>query len=414
MFQKEALKDITAAEFALRVEIKNEASTIDYERLIFTLENKKAQQEQRGLKTSECQALVERLQRTIDELVRRKSENAEGAAAIANTQGRGPAAVAAAAVAAAAAAATSKDTAAAKLSQAVADNERLKEIQESLRVIVREDGTVDWDGAKSTGKEVARFGTELWERLNGKDESEGLPSVSEMFNPVQAKTPDTEEVLRLRGIVAQAQAALEKVLRSRDALRASLRACRKEGLEVKAGDVQSLRRLDTRVSELEKRLRIYSLDLDIERVCVYLQNELESSLEPLDQKVFVAEAALLDKQLSSIISGLALEDDLSSASASASGSGSGAADEEAEDDRQPSSFAELSLVDSDELGLIAAGVSDLKSRLGLDTGPSMDWGSLGVLVTETAAKFRCVRRQASLFPLPSSFLTLLPLTLTTF
>ena len=49
----------------------------------------------------------------------------------------------------------------------------LEKISETLRVIVREDGTVDWDGAKSTGREVAKFGKELWERLNGKEE-EGI------------------------------------------------------------------------------------------------------------------------------------------------------------------------------------------------------------------------------------------------
>lgn len=44
-----------------------------------------------------------------------------------------------------------------------------EELQTSLRVVVREDGSVDWDGALETGKEVAKFGKELWERINGKE-----------------------------------------------------------------------------------------------------------------------------------------------------------------------------------------------------------------------------------------------------
>ena len=44
--------------------------------------------------------------------------------------------------------------------------------------------TVDWDGAIASGKEVARFGAELWERLNGKEEAEGFPSIAEIFGQV--------------------------------------------------------------------------------------------------------------------------------------------------------------------------------------------------------------------------------------
>jgi hypothetical protein len=36
-------------------------------------------------------------------------------------------------------------------------------------LFVREDGTVDWDGAIQSGREVAKFGKELWERINGQD-----------------------------------------------------------------------------------------------------------------------------------------------------------------------------------------------------------------------------------------------------
>lgn len=36
-----------------------------------------------------------------------------------------------------------------------------------LQLFVREDGTVDWDGALASGKEMAKFGGELWDRLNG-------------------------------------------------------------------------------------------------------------------------------------------------------------------------------------------------------------------------------------------------------
>ena len=52
----------------------------------------------------------------------------------------------------------------------------IDDLRKSLPILVREDGTVDWDGAWSSSKEVARFGGELWERLNGK--AEGIPTVA--------------------------------------------------------------------------------------------------------------------------------------------------------------------------------------------------------------------------------------------
>jgi len=41
---------------------------------------------------------------------------------------------------------------------------------------------------------VAKFGTELWERLNGKEE--GQPSLGELFGQVQESVPQSEEIDR--------------------------------------------------------------------------------------------------------------------------------------------------------------------------------------------------------------------------
>ena len=40
----------------------------------------------------------------------------------------------------------------------------LKDIP-SINIVVRDDGTVDWDEALASSREVARFGAELWERI---------------------------------------------------------------------------------------------------------------------------------------------------------------------------------------------------------------------------------------------------------
>jgi hypothetical protein len=90
-------------------------------------------------------------------------------------------------------------------------------------------------------------------------------------------------------------------------LKAKLRQERKDGNSISDEDVQTLKVVDSRVKELEKRLKLFTLDLDIERICVYLQQELESSIEPSDQRVFIAEVGLIEKQLQVLLSGLKLE-----------------------------------------------------------------------------------------------------------
>ena len=42
----------------------------------------------------------------------------------------------------------------------------------------------------------------------------------------------------------------------------------------------------------------------MEKVCEYIQQELDSSSDPADQKIFIAEVALIDKQIMTMASGL--------------------------------------------------------------------------------------------------------------
>lgn len=38
------------------------------------------------------------------------------------------------------------------------EKRRLESLKQNLKLIVREDGTVDWDEARASGREVAKFG----------------------------------------------------------------------------------------------------------------------------------------------------------------------------------------------------------------------------------------------------------------
>lgn len=303
--QKDILRDVTTSEFALQLEVKSSTAiqNIDYEMLISKLDQHLEFLRKR--KNDVDSPLIERIIRTKESLSElklgvRSNIGLDDTVAYAPATAKGQNAM------------VSSLTQQLDLQeQQIVERERLKELKESLKLIVREDGSVDWEGASAAGQEVAKFGTELWERLNGKEETEGFPSFSEILGQVQAKELVTEEITRLSKSVLAAKEAVNEMIKSRDQLKIKLRQEKKDGNSISDEDVQSLKGVDVRVKELEKRLRLFTLDLDIERICVYLQQELESSIEPSDQRVFVAEVGLIEKQLQVLLSGLKLETDSS-------------------------------------------------------------------------------------------------------
>jgi hypothetical protein len=143
----------------------------------------------------------------------------------------------------------------------------VRELTDSLRILVREDGTVDWDGALASGTKAAKFGAELWERLNGKEEAEGFSSLSELFAPVPAKVPSSPEIDRLANLSADAQGDVAAVGRARDVLQGQLRRDRREGRALGKESVRELKRLDLNLKERVKRGRLLQMDLDMEKIC---------------------------------------------------------------------------------------------------------------------------------------------------
>ena len=316
--QKEILRDVTSSEFALQLEVKSgkETSKIDYEMLISKLDQHLEYLNKRSLNTEA---------ELISRVVRTKQSLSDLNLGVRSNLGTDELEISSSDVVAPVlekklVSKTSNEIISSPPSvqisqqqsesqQQIADSEILRELKESLKLIVREDGSVDWEGASAAGQEVAKFGTELWERLNGKEETEGFPSFSEILGQVPAKEMITEDITRLSSIVSLAKEAVNEMINDRDQLKIKLRQERKDGKTISDNDIQSLKLADVRVKEFEKRLRLFNLDLDIERICVYLQQELESSIEPSDQRVFIAEVGLIEKQLQVLLSGLKLETD---------------------------------------------------------------------------------------------------------
>eukprot|EP01041_Mallomonas_annulata_P006310 gene6310-12768_t len=369
---KQILNDLTAAEFALKVEGKSsEKSKIDYEMLLSNINRS-------------IELLNKRQSDFNDDLYQRLVAMRNELTLVADTLSD---------VLSSATSSSNPNSAGIVYSQPEgAGGKGVKENIPTLRVFVREDGTVDWEDAIASGKEVAKYGTELWERLNGKEEKDGLPSVSELLGQAQAKLLETPEALRLKAEMDTARLLLDNAVKQRNDARAELRKNRREGLDIDSNELNILRRKDSLVKELEKRLRLCTLNLDMERICVYVEQELQSSVAPAeDQRLIVAEVSLLDKQLNALLMGLTPVTISVKDSGSSSGSASGslnramviAAAAAAEVDDT------VSLIDEDELSLVSSQVNDLKSRLGLETqGSTVNWGTLGVLVSDTLSKIR--------------------------
>lgn len=349
------LNDLTAAEFALKVEDKKEESKIDYEMIFSNLERSiESVSKRKSAFNDDLPGRLSAIRNEIGLVLDRQRENQTEYA-------------------------TSKPTSPlinvtkfTKLEQV--GSSKIKDIKDtlpSLRVFVREDGTVDWEEALASGKEVAKFGTELWERLNGKEEKEGLPSVAELLGQVAVKQLETVSIQQLRDEVNAAKDFLQTTIKQCNEARNIIRRTRKEGLTVSLEDLLNLRKHEAAVAEANKKVTLAQLDLDMERICVYLEQELTATATPAqDQRLLVAEVGLLDKQLSALFGGVS---DISTNGRLELGSSE--------------SFA--SLIDEDELALVTSQVEDLKNRLGLEAqGSTVNWGSLGVVALDAANKIK--------------------------
>lgn len=303
LLQKEILKDITASEFALRLEIKtkeNQTQMIDYERLINKLNiNLKILNKDFISSKEISNKLIHRINIIKEDLLlisqnlspKHFQEMNEDeitfnvpltTSSSSSTDGEGT------------------EVGSAGMNKLT-----------SFRLLVREDGSVDWDGTIASGREVAKFGSELWERLNGKGEdSEGSVSLQSLLSPVQAKLPKTKEIEQLSQIVQAMKEQLQKLTNQRNAITNEFKQQRANNNNNNNNNNNSdqynkhltrIRTLNLHMKELSKKIQIMNLNLDMEKICTYIIQELEVSADPSEQRPIIAEVTLIDKQLSALI-----------------------------------------------------------------------------------------------------------------
>ena len=159
---------------------------------------------------------------------------------------------------------------------------------------VRQDGSVDWEGALQSAKAATTFSVELWKRINGVGESEDSeddPVTSTFVESGSFSQQRREEGLRDRA--ASAVQAAEAVLSARQAL---------DDVDESQGKISqraAFRRTTALLGEAEGNYVSARLELALERCCAALEASLDASTSPVeiqDRRV-VAEFALLDAQL---------------------------------------------------------------------------------------------------------------------
>jgi len=202
-----------------------------------------------------------------------------------------------------------------------------------LTYFVREDGTVDVELLVESGKEAAVFGSELWKRINGRqpDGEEGSKKL--------VKLPDSEKVIGMEEQLLSLEQQLAEAQWNEDNLKQSYRALKKEGAAITREMRVQLRAAEDVTLELVRLMKILSIDIELERLFPYIEQEIEQSpVASNDQKTTIAEYTLIEQQLKSLL--------------------------QAARDRDTDFLLEQ--VDDSELEVIRAEVEDIKMRLGLD------------------------------------------------
>ncbi|CAN0349746.1 unnamed protein product, partial [Laminaria digitata] len=153
-------------------------------------------------------------------------------------------------------------------------------------------------------------------------------------------------MMTLSAIGAELESRQGQLQKELDALKADARAQEAswQGLDRRNAQ-RAMRDKEARLNNAKRQLQLHRIDVDMERICYYVEQEIRESTttSPSEYRLLVAEFGLLDAQLAN----------LNKLVAELTG-------EEAGDG------VDGLVIDEDELELVSREVLDLKNRLGLD------------------------------------------------
>ncbi|KAL3915145.1 MAG: hypothetical protein SGILL_005783 [Bacillariaceae sp.] len=220
------------------------------------------------------------------------------------------------------------------------------------QLYVRDDGTVDWEGALQDRAALRKFGGSVWARINGQtpddleDDEDGDSKAAAAFShdekkPVTAKIEETEAIKRAREQLKSMKAQLKESEKAHTALVASGIKAGQPVANVRLASVDPILRNKIRQSAehllvLEQQVSYQGLVYDLERIYTYLASELGNPSSkgyiPLQDRLNVAEYGLLEGQIESCSKELNMK----------------------------------GVLDADILAVIAEQMTDFKRRLGID------------------------------------------------
>mmetsp|Transcript_25812 Transcript_25812/g.28905 ORF Transcript_25812/g.28905 Transcript_25812/m.28905 type:complete len:740 (-) Transcript_25812:999-3218(-) len=241
------------------------------------------------------------------------------------------------------------------------------------KLYVRDDGTVDWEGALQDRAALSKFGGAVWARINGQtpveleegsnnnfdDETtskEGGPVGSHESKPaVTAKIEDTLAIQEARERLMRLEGELDDMEKAHTALVASGISAGQPVANVRLALLDPVLRNKIRQSAetlliMEQKVSYQNLVYELERIYTYLATELGNPTTkgyiPLQDRLNVAEYGLLESQ----IENCSIE------------------------------LNSKGVLDADILAVIAEQMTDFKRRLGIDyyvTGLTFDREDIG-------------------------------------
>lgn len=225
------------------------------------------------------------------------------------------------------------------------------------KLYVREDGTVDWDGALQDQAALRKFGKAVWARINGRDSpdvdenggiDENLPSsaTSTGIAPkaVTAKIEDTPEIQSARTKLDELNCMLRDLERDHVRLLNSALLEGQATANVRLASLEpelrrSIRQSADDIKLMKERVSFQTLVYELERIYTYLKGEIGNptvnGYVPLQDRLNVAELGLLESQIDSLRA-------------------------------QASDDSSSTFLDEDLLMVVYDQVTDFKRRLGID------------------------------------------------
>jgi hypothetical protein len=191
----------------------------------------------------------------------------------------------------------------------------------SPKLYVRDDGTVDWDGALQDQAALRKFGKAVWARINGRDsESMETPSNSSSSSgedaahsstgaKVTAKIEETPEIIAARQRLDEFSSTLRELERRNVQLLNSALVEGQPVANVRLALLEpslrnQIRQSADEVKMMKEKVSYQTLIYELERIYTYLMGEIGNPAMqgyiPLQDRLNVAEFGLLESQIDAL------------------------------------------------------------------------------------------------------------------